>query len=107
MKFKLDKKAKVKWVKALRSGKYKQAKAALYQPKGKDTSEGFSNRGYCCLGVACAIGLTKPENNDLISESWFVNTEFIPKSIQRILATKNDRQNWTFEQIANFIEKNL
>lgn len=34
------------WVKALRSGKFKQAKFALYD---KD------EKAYCCLGVACLL----------------------------------------------------
>ena len=33
-----------KWVKALRSGEYKQTKGVLYNGKG-----------YCCLGVLCKI----------------------------------------------------
>jgi hypothetical protein len=33
------------WVQALRSGKYKQAKATLKSASG----------GYCCLGVACRL----------------------------------------------------
>jgi hypothetical protein len=33
-----------KWIKALRSGEYKQSKNALQ-----------SNQGFCCLGVACDV----------------------------------------------------
>lgn len=36
------------WVKALKSGKYKQTKGALK----RKTSHGI---GYCCLGVLCSI----------------------------------------------------
>jgi hypothetical protein len=41
----MDKKIKARWVKALRSGKFKQGKKSLYQqtPKGVDK--------FCCLGV--------------------------------------------------------
>lgn len=49
MKVKLTKTEKKKWVAALRSGKYKQGQKALL----KDDK-------FCCLGVACAIGLTIP-----------------------------------------------
>ena len=38
------KRARAKWVDALRSGKYKQTRSAL---RHGDT--------YCCLGVACAV----------------------------------------------------
>ena len=36
---------KKKWVEALRSGKFKQGKGALYK----------STSGYCCLGVLCKV----------------------------------------------------
>ena len=37
---------KKKWVKALRSGKYKQGRCRLYNPE---------TDSYCCLGVACRV----------------------------------------------------
>ena len=40
---KLPKEFKKKWVAALRSGKYKQARGVLYDEY---------NKGYCCLGVS-------------------------------------------------------
>lgn len=39
---KMPAKLKTKWLKALRSGTYKQAKGTLYNPK---------TAGFCCLGV--------------------------------------------------------
>lgn len=39
---KLPKKIKRKWLRALRSGTYKQAKGTLYRPE---------SAGFCCLGV--------------------------------------------------------
>lgn len=41
-----NKDAVEKWLKALRSGEFKQAKEVLYDKK---------TGGYCCLGVACVI----------------------------------------------------
>lgn len=41
----MDKKIKAKWLRALRSGKYKQAKGVLRTEKG----------GFCCLGVLCDV----------------------------------------------------
>jgi hypothetical protein len=38
----MPKKVKDKWVRALRSGKYKQATGTLYDP---------ATKGFCCLGV--------------------------------------------------------
>jgi hypothetical protein len=44
--------ARKKWVKALRSGKYKQAQYALYR-----------DGGFCCLGVACNIDAAEHGKN--------------------------------------------
>lgn len=41
----MDKKVKKKWVKALRSGKYKQTQSRLQSPDGS----------FCCLGVLCDL----------------------------------------------------
>lgn len=97
--FRLDKKVKTKWLKALRSGKFKKGKEALK-----------TGNKFCCLGVACEIGLAVPEKN---SDS-FCSQEFLPNNIQNFLATRNDGQHesdigkgWSFKQIANWIEKNL
>lgn len=49
----MDKKIKTAWVKALRSGKYKQANSVLYNGKG-----------YCCLGVLCRVVGAKVTNDD-------------------------------------------
>lgn len=105
-----------KWVKALRSGKYRQAKHALK-----------TNLGFCCLGVACelykksgnALSLKKRDGN------WRYggNAEFLPPRVQRWLGlafsdghflnrdgtadhltTLNDKGN-SFETIASIIEQ--
>lgn len=52
MKNKLPKKFKEKWLKALRSGEYKQSTGFL-----TEQYEGESN--YCCLGVACKVAHMK------------------------------------------------
>lgn len=44
LKTKKDKKQFLKWIEALRSGKYEQ-----------DTTVLQSNKGYCCLGVGCEV----------------------------------------------------
>lgn len=43
---KLKHEVKEKWLKALRSGEYKQGRNTLYNP---DTDQ------YCCLGVLCEL----------------------------------------------------
>jgi hypothetical protein len=106
---------KDKWVKALRSKKYKQAEGAL--------REGTSH--FCCLGVLCDIyrketGVGKWEAytegpRDFITPSK--NCEGFPSkpiyewaglhhSTGKRLATMNDH-GATFEEIANHIEKKL
>ena len=99
-----------KWVKALRSGKYKQSVATL-----KDS------RGYCCLGVACAIRANSTRRNDIlkfangyedegiVSVSEYAGIWLLPHKDQRKLAAMNDgggeEAGATFNEIANFIEK--
>lgn len=110
----MDKKLKAKWVKALRSGKYRRAKGQLQ-----------SGRGYCCLGVLCRVArvefnpldcflsdelaeeirLSRPEQsklanlNDGCAESDFKSTELPPGySADKGLG---------FRGIADYVEKNL
>lgn len=94
-KFKLNPKVKAKWVRALRSGKYRQGKHQLKYGKS-----------YCCLGVACALKLAKPNSGLGINQAQLADYAFIPKRVQQGLATKNDG-GWSFERIANWIEKHL
>jgi hypothetical protein len=99
-KFKLKKSDKKKWVKALRSEKYKQGKFQL-----------FDGNGYCCLGVACEIGLAIPEQDNI--NGSFVNKKFVPIEVQRKLANFNDGDDKlnikpkSFKWIANYIERYL
>lgn len=122
----MDKELKEKWVAALRSGKYKQGRMVLRD----------GNNNYCCLGVLCDLidnTKWKYENEVCFHDgtnrqvySYDKQTAFLSEEIQlkyldtdknRIedyhkydllweLANMND-QNQTFNQIANYIEKNL
>lgn len=51
---KTDKKEIKLWIKALRSGKYKQTEGTLE-----------NGLGYCCLGVACRLFTKNPKTNSL------------------------------------------
>lgn len=93
----MNKKDKKKWVKALRSGEYRQGQGQLINI----TSAG--NVNYCCLGVACSIGITKP----LKSGEEVVKKSFLSLVDQRQLVVMNDEQRMSFKQIADYIEKNL
>ena len=92
--FKLDKDKKKRWIKALRSGKYKQGTERL-----KPTQDTF-----CCLGVAKEIGLCE---NSKHRPTQLVSPNFLPTFIQKELAHFNDCEEWSFKQIANWINKHL
>lgn len=103
----MNKALAMKWVKALRSGKYKQGKTFL--KKGDK---------YCCLGVLCDITGTKhdPLETSLSNLSItgvksasgsfyhpYVSQE--PGQTVSSLAALNDLFEWNFNKIADFIEK--
>lgn len=98
----------MKWVRALRSGKYKQGTSRLKTTFCSETPE------YCCLGVLCEI-----------TNSKFRATQgFLPQAVVRktgmldpwsgevgrieqgALINMNDVRNYSFKSIANYIEKN-
>ncbi len=109
-----------KWVKALRSGKYKQGYGRLHDPE---------SNGYCCLGVLCKIyekdyvgmDITLQNNDYLpsdIIEDFNIsdgicgrvngitrNGITIGKKQYDSLVEANDK-NESFANIANWIEKN-
>ena len=95
----MDKKLKAKWVKALRSGEYKQGKGYL-EDRGK----------FCCLGVLAdavgreRLGIAAHQNSFLRNAR---NEEIVlPVEVQRALADLNDRR-VPFEVIAGLINEAL
>lgn len=63
------KEARALWVKALRSGKYKQGQTRLRVKKG-------INDYYCCLGVACDLYMKHVSHRDMwVFPQGFDNTE--------------------------------
>lgn len=77
-KFKLPKEFTIKWLEALRSGKYPQAEEEL-----------FNGTGYCCIGVAGMIcGIPKKQ---LIDRSLFVEN------------SSNQHGGYSKEQLDSFI----
>jgi hypothetical protein len=89
------------WVKALRSGEYKQRDGSLVSV----TAEGSS---YCCLGVygvlngaeadAYTLGIGDKTYSSLLPE------EMLPMAAQGFFATLNDTYRLTFEQIAEVVD---
>jgi hypothetical protein len=104
----MKKSVAMKWVKALRSGKYRQTAGKLQDYKG-----------YCCLGVLCEVAPEKLRHKDdlfLIGANLFCQPKVRLWSdirsldgkilgINASLANKNDN-GWSFKRIATFIEKN-
>jgi hypothetical protein len=111
----LDVKTKDRWLKALRSRKYKQGHMVL---KSRDNH-------YCCLGVLCeVVGLPINVNNeqsllkDKDAAALFHCNNKQAREIQETLANKNDGFEFDgqssrdvtpqkFYQIARWIERNL
>lgn len=104
----INKKYIQKWVKALRSGKYKQTKRAL-----QDSS------GFCCLGVACKVfiptkKIVKKENGTMMG-AIPSSQPSAPTWLKRIspdvgnqtglsLMKLNDIEKFTFDEIADVLE---
>ena len=98
----------MKWIKALRSGKYEQTRSGHLR----------DSDGYCCLGVLCHINNititgdeTLPDYFDLQMLDLSSNDGQLPKYYKtkhgklNTLAELND-VGLSFKQIANIIENN-
>jgi hypothetical protein len=118
----MDAKLKAKWVKALRSGRYKQTPGQLHD-----------SGGYCCLGVLATIlgaKWRKSKDDDEFVEPYIDGKSIgvkdnascylsptkigISKVRQNHLGNMNDglgkyydKGPRTFKEIADYIEKNL
>jgi hypothetical protein len=62
----MNKRIKKLWIKALRSGKYKQARSALRVVENGDT-------GYCCLGVLCEVYRRSTKRGDWEGSTFMVD----------------------------------
>jgi hypothetical protein len=106
---KISKELKEAWIKALRSGEYKQGKRWLK----KDDK-------FCCLGVLCDVidGTKWSKSGSELFEGecygnagysylpWFENIHLTEK-LQDELTTQNDKLDKNFHEIADYIETNL
>lgn len=105
----MDKKLKTKWVKALTSGRYEQAREAL--------REGDS---FCCLGVLCTVSRKGRWDNDayvmgtgddeILCDGDLSNAteKFgITKTQHNTLVRLNDKKLASFKEIAAWIRTNL
>lgn len=94
---KMNPKTKAKWVKALRSGKYKQCTGYME-----------TDKGYCCLGVLREVAKPRTAASYGVTFLQTQNGEYImlPEYVQRGLASLNDKK-VPFEVIAGFIQVTL
>jgi hypothetical protein len=98
-----------KWAAALRSGKYEQTTQTLQD-----------GEGFCCLGVLCKLAESNGvnittndgilEGNDLSDQNATVNWSDIQSCNGEFghwdnLAELNDEEGYSFNQIADIIEK--
>lgn len=119
----MNQEIKERWVKALRSGKYKQGKGSL-----RRIDSSTKEVTYCCLGVLSCLYLDEhPErNNNLILKGEYLSFEVIKwaglenKNKNPVylptdedvfclmsLSALNDSGDYSFSDIADVIEKNL
>lgn len=99
-----------KWLRALRSGKYKQGRGALHTRRNH----------LCCLGVACVVmGAEHRAENGY--HTYDGTNAFLPSKIVKKLglltnsggsnsgkptcAELNDKKRWTFDEIADYLVK--
>jgi hypothetical protein len=116
----MDPKLKDKWVKALRSGRYKQVQESL------QAMDHFGNiAGNCCLGVLCRVARIKPEvdehpedriscafdgNEGELTARLRLDLGISKKDHDRLIEMNDgigDFTGKTFPEIADFIEQNL
>ena len=103
-----------RWVKALRSGEYKQGIGTLRTPSGE----------FCCLGVACDLYAESHKRASWDHETFVIGEECdsteLPEKVMRWLGMKtrngalpgntliflNDVARRSFDEIADVIESN-
>lgn len=101
------------WIKALRSGRYKQASGALH-------NRGAKGNTYCCLGVyarvmGCSIAQIKAYQSNTKEEVLPRSVLYHPDQCKLVAMNDGDtdasfpywKQPATFREIADFIERRL
>jgi hypothetical protein len=96
------------WVRALRSGDYKQTTGALATITG--FNDGVCQAAHCCLGVYGVLnGGEIGEHGGLNGLSDFNENSFVPSSMmttgaQHLFSELNDALHLNFQQIANVVQ---
>lgn len=103
----MKKKIADRWVRALRSGNYKQGKQSLV----------LSDGSFCCLGVLCDLAtkskVVSPDNyshlgvlSDEVQEWAGMQSDSGDRKNRKSLTEYNDHCGYSFNKIADIIEKN-
>jgi hypothetical protein len=98
--WKMPKAVKSKWLRALRSGKYRQTRTGMLYNSNSDA--------YCCIGVLqhCLHGGT--EGHATPSYEWYrdagIDTFAFP---EETLTKFNDISHYSFSKIADWVQKNI
>lgn len=114
-KYSLPKEFAEKWVAALRSGDYDQGTGEL--TVGREDKKEFA---YCCLGVACksvgmpdnslhpysSLGQAKHSETNVFKLSG-IPIELIGTDLEASLMDINDYEDYTFLEIADWIEEHV
>ncbi len=90
-----------RWIKALRSGRYKQATGALHKKNNK----------YCCLGVLCKLNgikfktmrVTECDDNDNSEVYDEIKQDLLGEKLTDKLTDMNDNGD-SFKTIADYLE---
>lgn len=99
------------WVKALRSGKFKQTNGVLREVVGDNVAY-----AYCCLGVLAEVCKTKTalDRDDLeyaLRDASCLVDDFpeigLTNYQEEKLIAFNDDKEWSFRRIATWIEKTM
>lgn len=94
----MEEKLKQKWIKALRSGKFRQAREVI-----------ADDDSYCCLGVLCIVAgktvrdIIKSSNDDLCT-AWRREFGLSNDETEQCIAW-NDNDKLSFKEIAERISK--
>lgn len=114
---------KREWVHELRHGRWIQGRGALCRVRsGKEDNGRKQSYAFCCLGVLAEVsGLPWRESRkrDFLDgeDTWWLESEYgdeasiaegiLDSDLTGILVELNDEFDWTFKQIADWVEKNL
>jgi hypothetical protein len=124
---------KSKWIAALRSGQYEQARGGLMRILHRNFETGKIGVGFCCLGVLCDLAsqesVCRWQDMEAVTIDMFGRSNFngdsLPAPVAEWAGLKesdpevgyhaevarlselNDSYRLTFSQIADVIEENL